>query len=434
MDTNIYDGANYSFRNAMFQCLREYASKDELCLVVNSIIEGEVRSHIRDRIKEQITKLNKVITDRTFASFKYLDPFIDIVKKKNPEDWIDVCDREFSALLSDCKSERISVNGIGVENIVADYFTQAPPFETKKPDEFKDAIAVSSLLLDIHSSLKNRKKTQSMNMDDLLYCVISNDKGFVAAVNAGLSETEREYIRIFPELKKFVNYTTLMNRQAEFLKAYLLSDCAQDEIVETVRHAIDSTVIDISLESGEYIDEQDTIDIEEISFQPYILGLYEEDGVALSAKVALDVSCIIKVWYKYTDEYNSYWDKEDSAYLWKTEVEKEGRYQVEFEVVTSIDIENCRVPDDWNVNDDYDYADNSIKFDDYIDVPARLDLDETNLVDEEILEQTEPFFEYEYDGEVVKEKAVTFCPDCGQPIGIQNDGGNGFCINCAHKH
>lgn len=304
----------------------------------------------------------------------------------------------------------------------------------KKPYEFKDAIAVSSLLLDIHSSLENRKNHQNANMNDLLYCVISNDKGFVAAVNAGLSDAEREYVRIFPELKNFVGYITLMNRQAEFLKAYLLSDYAQDEIVETVRNAIDSTVIDISLESGEFIDEQDIIDVEEISFQPYILGIYEENGVALSARVALDVSCIVKVWYRYIDEDNSYWDKEDGTYLWKAEVEKEGRYQVEFEVSISIGVKDCRVPDDWNVNDGYDYVDNVIEFDAYLDMPARLDFDETNLVDEETLEQTEPFFEYEYDGEVFKEKASTFCPDCGQPIGIKNDGGNGFCINCAYKH
>ena len=26
------------------------------------------------------------------------------------------------------------------------------------------------------------------------------------------------------------------------------------------------------------------------------------------------------------------------------------------------------------------------------------------------------------------------CPDCGSRIGIDNDGGNGFCINCAPNH
>ena len=26
------------------------------------------------------------------------------------------------------------------------------------------------------------------------------------------------------------------------------------------------------------------------------------------------------------------------------------------------------------------------------------------------------------------------CPDCGKPIGLINDGGNGFCSDCASSH
>lgn len=33
-----------------------------------------------------------------------------------------------------------------------------------------------------------------------------------------------------------------------------------------------------------------------------------------------------------------------------------------------------------------------------------------------------------------KEKPYTICPDCGVKITSQNDGGNGFCIDCAEKH
>ncbi len=40
----------------------------------------------------------------------------------------------------------ISVNGINVEAIMADYFGQKLPFEAKKPEEFKDAIAVASII------------------------------------------------------------------------------------------------------------------------------------------------------------------------------------------------------------------------------------------------------------------------------------------------
>ena len=27
-----------------------------------------------------------------------------------------------------------------------------------------------------------------------------------------------------------------------------------------------------------------------------------------------------------------------------------------------------------------------------------------------------------------------YCPDCGEPLNIDNDGGNGFCVNCAWEH
>lgn len=42
-----------------------------------------------------------------------------------------------------------------------------------------------------------------------------------------------------------------------------------------------------------------------------------------------------------------------------------------------------------------------------------------------------PFYE-DLDGEY--DYATDVCPDCGSPIGIANDGGNGFCINCAPNH
>lgn len=30
--------------------------------------------------------------------------------------------------------------------------------------------------------------------------------------------------------------------------------------------------------------------------------------------------------------------------------------------------------------------------------------------------------------------AFTTCPDCGCGINFENDGGNGFCMKCAHDH
>ena len=54
LDTNIYDAANYSFRNASFSRLRSLAEAGHLQLIMNSVIEGEVRSHISERVKKAV--------------------------------------------------------------------------------------------------------------------------------------------------------------------------------------------------------------------------------------------------------------------------------------------------------------------------------------------------------------------------------------------
>lgn len=46
IDTNIYDGANYSFQNAAFSAIRSRVKNKELELHINSVVEGEVKKHI----------------------------------------------------------------------------------------------------------------------------------------------------------------------------------------------------------------------------------------------------------------------------------------------------------------------------------------------------------------------------------------------------
>lgn len=41
IDTNIYDGANYSFQNAAFSAIRSRGKNKELELHINSVVEGK---------------------------------------------------------------------------------------------------------------------------------------------------------------------------------------------------------------------------------------------------------------------------------------------------------------------------------------------------------------------------------------------------------
>lgn len=89
---------------------------------------------------------------------------------------------------------------------------------------------MASLLHDVHKTLYERSSAENDYYDEFLYCVVSNDKGFCAAVNAGLSEVERANVCLYTSLNDFVQYAALLNRQAEFLKTFIESEEAVCEM------------------------------------------------------------------------------------------------------------------------------------------------------------------------------------------------------------
>ena len=137
----------------------------------------------------------------------------------------------------------------------------------------------------------------------------------------------------------------------------------------------------------------------------------------------LAVTCKVTVYYKYTDENESYYDKEDQCYLWQKIVELEEEYTVAFDMVLSLDVSNCKP--------EMDEDDEEILFEDYTESPSCIELEKDRCISTEVVSETDPFYE-DLDGEY--DYATDVCPDCGSPIGIANDGGNGFCINCAPNH
>ena len=411
LDTNIYDGANYSFHNAMFSTLRKMAESGDLQLKINSVVEGEVKKHISRDVKAAAKKLLESVKDRSLSSFHNIPSFQEHLIIPNPKDWVQKAEEEFQDFLDACKCDRISINGIDVEKIMADYFNQRWPFEATKTDEFKDAFIVASIIKDIIGT-----EDAPGIKEDETYCVISADKGFRAALEQG--KTEIENVRLFPGLKEFTDYLAEKDTHAQHIKAFIESGNADDEIQEAVKEAIYSA--DISVESLFWgIEELDVLDIDEIEYTPYIISVYDE-GIA---KVGFAVTCKVTVYYKYTDENESYYDKEDQCYLWQKIVELEETYAIGFDMVLSLDVSNCKP--------EMDEEDEEIIFEDYTESPSCIELEEDSCISTEVVSETDPFYE-DSDGE--RDYATDICPDCGSPIGIENDGRNGFCINCAPNH
>lgn len=67
---------------------------------------------------------------------------------------------------------------------------------------------------------------------------------------------------------------------------------------------------------------------------------------------------------------------------------------------------------------------------DVIEAPESVDVDKDDCLSSEVVSDSGPT--HDTHGETVR--AYGTCPDCGCPIGYENDGGNGFCIHCAPNH
>ena len=95
LDTNIYDGANYSFHNAMFSLLRKMTEDGALQLKINSVVEGEVKKHIGRDVMVAANYLLEAVKDRSLSSFRNIRSFQDYLMIPNPKDWVQNAVDEF---------------------------------------------------------------------------------------------------------------------------------------------------------------------------------------------------------------------------------------------------------------------------------------------------------------------------------------------------
>lgn len=409
LDTNIYIAANYSFHNSYFNVLREKAAAGELELHINSVIEGEVKAHITQEVKKAAKELLNAVKNEKLAGFRNLQSFGEKLMIPEPKDWVASGVSEFQSLLNACNVKRLPLNGIDVEKVFRDYFEQNPPFEKSKPEEFKDAIAVASIANEVCNLQEGE-----------LYCVVSNDKGFCKAIDLYAQPGNR---KIFSSLQELTNYFALVDERARLVQAYLDNGKATEVICDAIRKIVESSTLDVE-NLNYYAEDVEVIDVDDIKYRASVVSVDDSN----SAKISVESSCKVTVYYKYTDEDQSYFDKEDHVYLWQRIVELEDIYSVPVNFVIAVDISECAS----DVEADNEYID----IDEISDAPERIDLEEDILVKREIVADSGSFHD-EYDPEldrVIRNHAITTCPDCGTPLGETNDGGNGFCVNCAPNH
>lgn len=406
LDTNIYDGANYLFRNSQFSVLREEAAKGNLELHINSVIEGEVSSHIEKNIKKGVAELRKAVTQRSLAAFRNMPGYQEKLDVPDVSQWTDKIKKEFELFLEDCKVKRLPLNGVDVEEIVENYFQKKPPFEEKKPEEFKDALAVASII----------KEVQLSSKDNSIYCVVSNDNGFRKAVEM---YAQSNNLRQFKELKEFIDYLARLDLKVKEIKKYLQSKETKWFFDNILQEILEETPKDI--ETAIYgVEECEILNVENIEVTPYIIKTVRNNN---TVTVLLDNECEIETVYQYTDPDRLFYNEQGVTYCWEKLVKMKEKYKVDFEITVSFDISELSI----NANE----KKNGIKLKNIENAPNKIEFKERNII------ESEEISDYYYNAYEIEERNrfreynTRNCLSCGCILNGINDAGDGLCRKCS---
>ena len=351
LDTNCFESAGFNFDNGLFNQLRSYARKGTLNLQINAVVEGEVRSHIKSKISETVDKIRRSIKKEHYlAGFRdihegavkpYRDKFSCLSLPEN-EIWISDAIERFNKLLNDLAVERIPVSAVSIDDMLSDYFQKQPPFEDAKPYEFKDAIFVRSVLLEIER-LSHKNQVDGSNdhsnlifsnefnapvisdeefyredddsimwrcrTDDLLYLVVSNDEGVRKSFENAVEKRPNEDVLIFEKLPDLLGYIAKQEHRAFMLDEMLVHNYGIDEISETVRIVVEDAEIDIEGYEG-YIEEIEIKSVELDDAFTNVIGIQRLSDESVIATVTVYTTVAVKLIFTYMNEDQSPWDRE----------------------------------------------------------------------------------------------------------------------------
>ena len=417
LDSNIYIGAKYRVESGRFRSLRLLLEHGNIQLLYTSINAGEIKQHIRKDIDEGVQAYNKVLKDRSVLLSADSAYHLSKIASENGITCLyDAIDAFFELPGVKC----IPIDPISAEELMDDYFVKRPPFENKKPEEFKDAIIIHAL--------REYRKTV-----DEQVVVISNDKGFNKAFEGDAGFITYEKIDDF-----------LATRQRE-LHEYGIYDCIESfiddgEANDSIKSYLQDWDINRGYYSGWECDHHEITDIE----SEFLYADLTENG----AIVHLEVQVWLQAEINHRDEDDSFFDREDDKYLFESWVNALENHTIKVDIDLEMEIEK---------NEDGSYS--VLGF--HISEDGKyhwLDIDENTMTHyralssnymgeaKENLEQcsccgkilgknlNDAFFDY--DGNPVcsdcmkADSKYDICPRCGRRVPMEHMM-SGFCDKCA---
>lgn len=399
LDSNEYKRCGHNFTCTPMQKLQELSKKGTIQLLITNVVEGEVSQHIKEDVQSFLEGQRKLA--KASGVIRNIPELSDIIRKVQEDEVYESAEKAFQTFIAENCFERISSNNIDNDALMSDYFARRFPFEdnTKKAAEFKDAFIVYAL----------RKYADD---NEVKICVVSADSG----IRGSISGDPR--FMVFNRSEDLFGYITGMLEEAAAENTRIVQ-----KFIEEVRGEIVDRIVDEINNSGVWVSEaEDDCDIHEVKVQSIELSYIDEIDefdvlpIHIQAVVELTVDCTC------IDEDNSYWDKEDGAYLLLVTQDLRLTQTMDFDFTLTLNVDS----------DGYGKAVTIINGIDECSldsIQGSIDLDVADADEIEVLHSSMDDY---CDDECPN--AYTTCPDCGCKINFENDGGNGFCIKCAPKH
>lgn len=394
IDANIYIATRYVFDHLYFATLQDLIKENKVNLLYTIATKGEVLQHIRKDISGAVDAYNRTLKKDAIyllnqGSFK--------LSKIDKEEAIKLVESKFNEFINLNNVNLIPLNSIDAEELMNDYFKQNPPFESKKPSEFKDAIIINAL----------KKYQYSIGQE---ICIVSNDKGFRAAFAGD------DQFKIFDKISAFLDYSQKQEKYYVVLEEFIASKVVNGEFNDDIKAYLET--FDIS--RGNYR-KWDCIDysIDDIECELSFIDIKVEGVIAY-----VDATVNVTAEIRYRDEDSSYYDMEEGRYLFEKYVTVVERHHLIVEIAINCDIcneENDVDCDIYNDGDNIELMDFSLVED---DTYPTLDLDNETMINYDEIDSED------------KDFGIICCSECGKMIGKESNvagfdyEGNPLCDDC----
>lgn len=398
IDTQVYINESYNFNEkGKLNFFNKQVLDNKVVHLTSEIVIKEVEKHIRKDIAEVTERYNTLINGRNLAIFRgrASNPFQNIDNSKIAEEALSV----FYKYLSDTKAFKLSIDTIDLNSVVSDYFEANPPFGMKrdKKSEFPDAFNLAMI-----------RKYAEHNPPVI---IVSDDRDFL----------EEKNICCFKSLGELLDAINSQDDITQKVKEYLKTQ--QQYIFDKVESVLMDSGFAIEVDGrdvgrkgdwdGFEYEEFELLTVVPIDYRNLdVIGVDYNDGiitVVLECRAKLEFNC------SFFDEANSTWDSEDKEY-------------VNTYYGTINEVHKTAVPTAISIA--FDNEDENVTFEiEDIEVDTNIKLDQYTL-QKNSRKRTDNPYSYWEEAETV----INPCPDCGCEMTFDNDGGNGFCINCAPNH